>query len=198
MQSSRCPGCTLGSAKKPSCSYRRTPQPFPLIRAPTSKKPTKGALRLQAKAAASQGHPALHLPCWGNSLQEQTQGIWCMIVNFKPGMVTTFPVLSSWPGCQNPPLPVSPSQQHLVSHLCHTAVSREPHIMGHIAIQIQVNISLYEKTTTKLQWHQSLWLWCQNLNRASEMHSLQPCGCSIFAFPWFTAIYAHSHFNKNL
>lgn len=153
MQSSGCLGCSLGSTEKPSCSYGRTSQPFPLIKAPTSKKATKGVLCFQEKAAASRGQPALHLPRWGHSLQKQTQGIWCVTVTFKLEMVITFhsAVVLAW--VSKPSFP----HQHLGSNLCHTGVFWESHIVGHSAIH---NISLYESTTAKTRWNQSLRLGC--------------------------------------
>jgi len=90
MHSSGCSGCSLGNTEKPSCSYGTATQPFLLIKAPTPKKAAKGVLLFQRKGAACGGHPALHLPCWGSGLHEQTQGIQQMVVNFKLGMVITF------------------------------------------------------------------------------------------------------------
>lgn len=141
-QSSGCPRCSKGSAEKPSCSYR-TSQPFPLIEAPTSKKATKGVLCLQAKAAASWGHPlTFPVEATASKSKPREPGAWLGTSSW--GWLSPSPVLLSWPGWQNPPFPISPSQQHLASHLCHTAVCWELHIDGYIAIQIQVNISLYE------------------------------------------------------
>lgn len=58
------------------------------------------------------------------------------------GIIITFPnAVLAW--VSNPFSPLSPSQQHLVSHLHYSAASRELHSVGHVAIQIQVNISFF-------------------------------------------------------
>lgn len=135
---------TLFGERRETLALLRDNIPAVSSKVPTARKATKGALHLQATTAASRGHPALHLPHWGNSLQKQTQGIWCMIMNLKLGMVTTFPsaVVLAW--VSNPSFPRQPIPAAFSESSLSTAVSRALHIVGHLAIQIQVNFSLYE------------------------------------------------------
>lgn len=102
--------------------------------------------------------------------------------DLQAGIIITFPkaAVLAWVSS----FPFSPAQQHLVSHLHYPAGSRELHSMGHIAIQIQVNISfLMNKPPQSCSENKVCDFGVKNLNRASKTPSLSLAATAHLLFP---------------
>lgn len=152
-------------------------------------KSSRSGITLSGRGHFLLQNKVLQLTPWGSSIEEQNQGLQWMAVSLQVGMVTAFPFL---PGVLTLSISAAFPEQS-PSHSCNPG----NHTLWGLTICIQVRTCLSD-SNTELWWNPSLWVWHQNLHRASQIHSLQPCGHHTLAFPPFAAVYVHSHFNKSL